>query len=147
MAERATRILLVEDEEAILQEIAEYLRRRRLTVSTAPSFEGDTLTVEFPFPLSARVRAVAEETGTTPFMVLQAGVAALLARVGAGTDIPLGVPVGGRHDPALDGLVGFFVNTLVLRTDVANVYGKTLEAPFSRLRAAHPGSSDSVVIT
>ena len=34
------RILLVEDEEAILQEIAEYLTRRRLTVATAPSFEG-----------------------------------------------------------------------------------------------------------
>ena len=33
------KILLVEDEEAILQEIAEYLRRRRLSVATAPNFE------------------------------------------------------------------------------------------------------------
>lgn len=34
------KILLVEDEEAILQEIAEYLRRRRLDVATSASFEG-----------------------------------------------------------------------------------------------------------
>ena len=40
MTGSALKILLVEDEEAILQEIAEYLRRRRLDVSTSASFEG-----------------------------------------------------------------------------------------------------------
>ena len=40
MTGNALKILIVEDEEAILQEIAEYLRRRRLTVATAPSVEG-----------------------------------------------------------------------------------------------------------
>ncbi|WP_372411626.1 amino acid adenylation domain-containing protein [Streptomyces luteireticuli] len=85
----------------------------------ATSHRGDTVRCQVPPAVYRGLRDAAAATGTTTFMVLQAAVATLLHRLGAGDDIPLGAPVAGRSDTALDGLVGFFVNTLVLRNDLS----------------------------
>jgi hypothetical protein len=63
--------------------------------------------------------ALARAEGATPFMVLLAGFAALLARYTGQDDVPVGSPVAGRTSSRVEGLIGLFVNTLVLRADLA----------------------------
>ncbi|WP_420799449.1 amino acid adenylation domain-containing protein [Mycobacterium celatum] len=80
---------------------------------------GASVAVEWPAELQQRVARVAREHNATSFMVVQAALVVLLAKLSANPDVAVGFPIAGRRDPALDELVGFFVNTLVLRIDMS----------------------------
>ncbi|WP_329268215.1 non-ribosomal peptide synthase/polyketide synthase [Streptomyces sp. NBC_01451] len=98
-----------------------------------PTGRGGKVRLELPTGTGLALRDLSATTGTSMFMLFQAATTALLHRLGAGDDIPLGAPIAGRTDDALDDLVGFFVNTLVLRTDLSGE-GLTFRQLLARVR-------------
>ncbi|WP_369165426.1 amino acid adenylation domain-containing protein [Streptomyces sp. AFD10] len=98
-----------------------------------PTGRGGFVPFALPDEVASGLRALAADTGVTPFMVAQAALCALLAGLGAGDDIPLGVPTAGRGERSTEDLIGFFVNTLVLRTDLSG--DPTFRELLGRVRA------------
>jgi amino acid adenylation domain-containing protein len=83
-----------------------------------PDPDGGVVPAGLPADLSARVRALAADSGGTVFMVQLAAWLALLARIsGAGTPV-VGVTTAGRRHPDTEAVVGCFVETVPLAVDV-----------------------------
>ncbi|WP_240360579.1 non-ribosomal peptide synthetase [Pyxidicoccus caerfyrddinensis] len=82
------------------------------------TFRGAQVPVFLPADVSSRLKALSQQEGVTPFMVLLAAFQLLLSRYSGQGDITVGSPIAGRQRGELEGLIGFFVNTLALRAHV-----------------------------
>ncbi|MCE6981566.1 amino acid adenylation domain-containing protein, partial [Pseudomonas frederiksbergensis] len=80
---------------------------------------GATLDVEFDQALTADLKALSQRHGTTLYMTVMAGWAAVLGRLSGQETIVIGSPVANRTRVEVEGLIGFFVNTLALPIDVS----------------------------
>ncbi len=79
---------------------------------------GNTASFHLTPAVTTAMTRLCQQQGTTPFMVLGAAFAVLLARYAAVSELNLGTPVANRTHAEIEQLVGFFVNTLVLRIDL-----------------------------
>ncbi len=97
-----------------------------------PTGRGGTVEFTVTPALAAALRATAERTRLTGFMLAHAATVAVWARLSGTGDIVLGTPVANRRHPALAGVIGMFTNTLPLRIEVGD--DPTVEDLLARVR-------------
>ncbi|HEX6290284.1 MAG TPA: condensation domain-containing protein, partial [Herpetosiphonaceae bacterium] len=69
--------------------------------------------------LTAALKALSQQEGTTLFMTLLAAFQVVLHRYTGQSDLAVGSGIANRNRAEIEGLIGFFVNTLVLRVNLA----------------------------
>ncbi|MCA6113143.1 amino acid adenylation domain-containing protein, partial [Bradyrhizobium sp. CNPSo 4026] len=83
------------------------------------SFAGTSVPVVIDADLTRELKRLSRQHGTTLFMTVLAGWAAVLSRLSGQHDLVIGVPSANRGRREIEGLIGFFVNTLALRLDLS----------------------------
>ncbi|MTH95955.1 condensation domain-containing protein, partial [Roseibium sp. RKSG952] len=81
-------------------------------------YNGAAVPVSISKKTADKLNRLAQDHQATLFMVLEAALASLLSRMGAGDDVVIGTAVAGRPRPEFANLCGFFANTLVLRNRI-----------------------------
>ena len=82
------------------------------------SFAGGYVPLVIERELTAGLKELSRRQGTTLFMTLLSGWAAVLSRLSGQQEVVIGTGVANRGRAELEGLIGFFVNTLALRIDL-----------------------------
>ncbi|MDY6802245.1 MAG: condensation domain-containing protein [Cyanobacteriota bacterium] len=83
------------------------------------SMAGDSETFKLDSQITAKLKELSKNSGTTLYMVVLAAFSTLLYRYSSQADIAIGSPIGSRYPKETEPLIGLFINTLVLRTDLS----------------------------
>ncbi|WP_158554012.1 non-ribosomal peptide synthetase/type I polyketide synthase [Micromonospora deserti] len=83
-----------------------------------PSAVGESLFVDLPVELTARIRQFSRAEGATAFSTLLSAFGVMLFRFSGQPDLVVGTGTSGRDESSRN-LIGFFVNTLPLRLDLS----------------------------
>ncbi|MFC7519087.1 condensation domain-containing protein, partial [Herbaspirillum sp. GCM10030257] len=92
-------------------------------------YAGDVVGLELDAELTAGLKALSRRHGTTLFMTVLAGWAAVLSRLSGQDEVVIGTPMAGRLRAEVEPLMGLFLNTLALRIDLSGqrAVGKLLQ--------------------
>ncbi|MFC7518938.1 condensation domain-containing protein, partial [Herbaspirillum sp. GCM10030257] len=82
-------------------------------------FAGGYVELALDPALTSNLKALSQRHGTTLFMTVLTGWAALLSRLSGQEDLVVGAPTANRRRKELAGMIGFFVNVLALRIDLS----------------------------
>jgi plasmid stabilization system protein ParE len=99
-----------------------------------PGYHGRHIRYDFDPALRLAVSALAARAGVTPFMVMTAAVAVVLARHAGTDDVLIGTVVAGRDLPESIGLIGCFAHPVVLRIRLGE--SATVQDLLDRTRSA-----------
>ncbi|HEX8697002.1 MAG TPA: amino acid adenylation domain-containing protein, partial [Longimicrobium sp.] len=102
---------------------------------------GAAVRVELDEALAAGLKTLSRRHGTTLFMTLLAGWAAVLGRLSGQEDVVVGTPTANRGRREIEGLIGFFINTLPLRVDLSG--SPTVAELLGRVKARALGAQQN----
>ena len=97
-----------------------------------PDYAGAAVGIVLDEELTRDLKELSRRHGTTLYMTLLAGWAALLGRLSGQDEVVIGTPVANRGRVEIEGLIGFFVNTLALRVELDGAL--TVEQLLGRVR-------------
>ncbi|MFL5383165.1 MAG: non-ribosomal peptide synthetase, partial [Longimicrobiaceae bacterium] len=83
-------------------------------------FTGATVGLMLGEALTAGLKALGARHGTTLYMTLLAGWAAVLSRLSGEDEVVVGTPSANRGRAEIEGLIGFFVNMLPVRVELSD---------------------------
>jgi Condensation domain len=83
------------------------------------TFGGDTLRTTLPASALSDFADIGQLRRASAFMVMLAGLQALLHVYSGNDEVVIGVPVANRARPEFENLIGCFINMVVVRTDLS----------------------------